>query len=95
MRGEVVAGGLIMLMLLSGCVAPTVPRTAVNDEEPIPDGTECNGMVVLCDRTYDDVTFPETHNAFSTHEDGIYYPAANPPDWSISTMERRDPCVHD
>ena len=77
MRGGVVAGGLIVLMLLSGCVAPTVPRTAVNEEVPIPDGTECNGMVLLCDRTYDDVTFPETHNAFSTHEDGIYYPAAN------------------
>ena len=32
----------------------------------------CNGLVILCHRTYDDVTFPETHNAFSTHEDNIY-----------------------
>ena len=37
----------------------------------------CNGMVVLCHRTYDQVTFPETHNSFSTHEDNIYYPASN------------------
>ena len=37
----------------------------------------CNGLVILCHRTYDDVTFPETHNAFSTHEDNIYYPASN------------------
>ena len=31
----------------------------------------CNGLVILCHRTYDDVTFPETHNSFSTHEDNI------------------------
>ena len=37
----------------------------------------CNGLVILCHRTYDDVTFPETHNSFSTHEDNIYYPASN------------------
>ena len=37
----------------------------------------CNGLVILCHRTYDDVTFPETHNSYSTHEDNIYYPASN------------------
>jgi len=37
----------------------------------------CNGLVILCHRTYDQVTFPETHNSFSTHEDNIYYPASN------------------
>ncbi len=37
----------------------------------------CNGMVDLCHRTYDQVTFPETHNSFSTHEDNIFYPASN------------------
>ena len=95
MRGGVVAGGLIVLMLLSGCVAPTVPRTTVNEEAQIPDGTECNGMVLLCDRTYDDVTFPETHNAFSTHEDGILLSSGKPPDWPFGPMERWNPCVHD
>ena len=33
----------------------------------------CNGLVILCHRTYDQVTFPETHNSYSTHEDNIYY----------------------
>ena len=37
----------------------------------------CNGMVILCHRTYDKVTFPETHNSYSTHEDNIFYPASN------------------
>ena len=37
----------------------------------------CNGMVILCHRAYDQVTFPETHNSFSTHEDNIFYPASN------------------
>ena len=37
----------------------------------------CNGLVILCHRTYDNVTFPETHNSYSTHEDNIYYPASN------------------
>ena len=32
----------------------------------------CNGMVILCHRTYDQVTFPETHNSYSTHEDNIF-----------------------
>ena len=32
----------------------------------------CNGLVILCHRTYDKVTFPETHNSYSTHEDNIY-----------------------
>ena len=37
----------------------------------------CNGLIILCHRTYDQVTFPETHNSYSTHEDNIYYPASN------------------
>ena len=36
-----------------------------------------HAMVILCHRPYDEVTFPETHNAFSTHEDNIFYPASN------------------
>ena len=34
-------------------------------------------MIILCLRTYDNVTFPETHNAFATEDDGIFYPASN------------------
>jgi hypothetical protein len=77
MRGSLSAFALTTLLMLSGCVTPTVPSSSFEDEPNEFDGAACNGLEVLCDRTYDEVTFPETHNAFSTHEDGIYYPAAN------------------
>ena len=41
-------------------------------EDALDDGMVCNGWSQLCTRTYDNVTFPETHNAFATHEDGIF-----------------------
>ena len=65
-----------------GCTDPDATNydeTATDDDgscefmETIP----CNGMVILCHRPYNEVTFPETHNAFSTHEDNIFYPASN------------------
>jgi hypothetical protein len=36
----------------------------------LPDPLACNGHAVLCDRTYDAVSFPMTHNAMSSEEDG-------------------------
>ena len=77
MRGYNGVVCFIALLLMSGCVTPTVPlKENLELPPPVEEGA-CNGLVVLCDRSYADVTFPETHNAFSTHEDGIYYPAAN------------------
>ena len=65
-----------------GCTDPEAMN--YDDQATDDDGTceymetvPCNGMVLLCHRPYDHVTFPETHNAFSTHEDNIYYPASN------------------
>ena len=74
MRDCLLAVIVTLVMLCSGCIAPTVETSSrVQDQE-----TEaCNGLLILCLRTYDNVTFPETHNAFSTHQDGIYYPASN------------------
>jgi len=40
-------------------------------------GEPCNGSVENCDKAYTDVTFPETHNAHSTLDDGFNYLAAN------------------
>ncbi|MDP6869928.1 MAG: hypothetical protein QGI21_04070 [Candidatus Poseidoniaceae archaeon] len=65
-----------------GCTDPDAEN--YNETADQDDGTceyletiPCNGLVILCHRTYDQVTFPETHNSFSTHEDNIYYPASN------------------
>jgi len=77
MRAGLSAVVFATLMLLAGCTTPTVPLSDSITEEDQQSSESCNGLAVLCERTYDEVTFPETHNAFSTHEDGIYYPAAN------------------
>ncbi|MDE0869990.1 MAG: hypothetical protein OSA21_06720, partial [Candidatus Poseidoniaceae archaeon] len=78
MRGSLCALLVTFIVLSSGCVAPSVDTLSMNQsQEPEPPTEPCNGLLILCLRTYDDVTFPETHNAFSTHDDGIYYPAAN------------------
>ena len=82
MRGS----ALILIPLLlgatfSGCFGIIETSNNTNFEnstisenmETIP----CNGLIILCHRTYDQVTFPETHNSYSTHEDNIYYPASN------------------
>ncbi|MBT60152.1 MAG: hypothetical protein CMA63_01185 [Euryarchaeota archaeon] len=78
MRGTVVAFLLVTILVFPGCTTPSMQTMdlTVGQEDDAP--TEaCNGLLILCLRTYDNVTFPETHNAFSTHEDGIYYPASN------------------
>ncbi len=67
---------LCLIFLSSGCLQSS---TKIDGEDS---GTEiqhepCNGMVELCYRQYSEVTFPETHNSFATHADGIYYPASN------------------
>ena len=67
MRGSIGALALTTLLVLSGCVTPTVPMSESEGEEDLEEGDACNGLVVLCERSYPDVTFPETHNAFSTH----------------------------
>ena len=37
----------------------------------------CNGSTENCDKSYTDVTFPETHNAHSTLDEGFNFLAAN------------------
>ncbi len=43
-----------------------------DDRIPIP--PECNGSVRLCDRPYDQVAYPTTHNAMSNEQDGWQVP---------------------
>ena len=78
MRGVSTAVLLTLLLLSSGCTAPATDTVSSNQsQEPETPTEPCNGLIILCLRTYDNVTFPETHNSFSTHQDGIYYPASN------------------
>ena len=42
------------------------------DPENPADGIECHGKAEYCLRSYDNFTFPETHNSFSTIEDGVW-----------------------
>ena len=64
------------LVLIPGCTTEGDESVQISPEIEI-ETEACNGMVVLCHRTYDNVTFAETHNGHATHEDGIYYPASN------------------
>ena len=66
-----------VLFSMPGCTVVSTDVEGLEPEEEHDDGMVCNGWDQLCSRTYDNVTFPETHNAFATHEDGIYYPASN------------------
>lgn len=39
-------------------------------DEPVPIPPECNGAIELCERRYDEVVYPTTHNAMSNQADG-------------------------
>lgn len=67
---------VVFTFSLSGCLSQTLSNPTAEETMTL-ETTPCNGMIILCHRTYDNVTFPETHNAHATHQDGIYYPASN------------------
>ena len=66
----------VCLLLIPGCMTSDGSEENHEEENQI-ETRRCNGLSILCERTYDNVTFPETHNSFATHQDGIYYPASN------------------
>ena len=39
-------------------------------DEPVPIPPECNGAIELCERRFDEVVYPTTHNAMSNQADG-------------------------
>ncbi|HTM19926.1 MAG TPA: hypothetical protein VL172_05450 [Kofleriaceae bacterium] len=52
----------LVLGLLAGCSSePAIPDT-------------CNGAVELCGRRFDEVSYPTTHNAMSTEDEGFINP---------------------
>lgn len=59
-------------------VTPPEEPTPVPEREDVPEVTEipdtCNGRVELCERHFNDVSFPATHNAMSNADDGWKIP---------------------
>lgn len=64
-----VAIGLLAAVLLPAALPQSAPVAVAVDT------TACNGHVELCDRRFDDVAFPATHNAMS---------AADQPGWFLA-----------
>ena len=62
---------LILLLLLMG-LSPTL-SVQVQQEYVEP----CNGLSENCEKQYTDVTYPETHNAHSSIDEGYNFLAAN------------------
>ncbi len=54
-----------VILLLAGCAPPL-------DTDALP--AACNGSAALCDRTFDTVTLPGTHNSMSNEDDGWSIP---------------------
>jgi hypothetical protein len=71
----VVAGGLALVLLAAFLVPTALPQTA-----PVAavDTAACNGHVELCDRPFDEVAFPATHNAMSAADQPGWYLAEQP-----------------
>jgi len=67
---------IVCILLIAGCTSPDESNAEQEVDQPTSE-SQCNGSVILCERSYDNVTFPETHNSFATHQDGIFYPASN------------------
>lgn len=49
-------------------------------------GTACNGHVELCDRAYDDVVYPATHNSMAAASEGWFFPEQ--PDGIVDQLDR-------
>ena len=62
---------LIVALLLVG-LSPTI--TMPLEQESV---EPCNGLSENCDRQYTEVSFPETHNAHSSSDEGYNFLAAN------------------
>ncbi len=71
-NGSVTAGDLVaaLFVAINGC-----PRS----------DTACNGSEALCERRYDEVSYPTTHNAMANTEDGFQSPNQT---YNVSTQLR-------
>lgn len=66
----------LALGLFAGCVPPADDddATSVRDDDDSAPLRACNGSPLLCDRPFDEVALPSTHNSMSNAEDGWIAP---------------------
>src|SRR5215207_1699725 len=57
-------------------IADAAPVDAIHADAfvPLPIPAECNGSAALCDRRFDEVVYPTTHNAMSNEAEGWLAP---------------------
>ena len=60
--------------VVPGEVGLDAPSDSVTPDAPPPVETGCNGTEALCDRRYDEVCFPTTHNSMSNADGGWFLP---------------------
>lgn len=77
-RSRWVVGVAAVLVLLGVLVLGALPGDRDLPEAVGHDSDTCNGYAVLCDRPYDDVTFPATHNAMAAASDPGWFFAEQP-----------------
>lgn len=89
-RAWVAAGavGTVGVLLLGALVAAGA-RPTLGDDPPAPvaaPGRTCNGYLALCDRSYDQVAFPATHNSMAAADQPGWL-FAEQPDGIISQLD--------
>jgi hypothetical protein len=85
-RWAPVAAGLALVVLVAVFLAGARPADDDLASAIGHDPTPCNGYAVLCDRPYDEVAFPATHNAMSAaDEPGWFF--AEQPDGVVSQLD--------
>lgn len=74
-RGVVAAGVATMLV---GLLAAIGAWPATGRSSAAPEGSACNGHVELCERRYDEVAYPATHNSMSAADQPGWFFAEQP-----------------
>jgi hypothetical protein len=75
-----------LLLPLAGSVLLVAAGAACSGGQEAVDEAACNGHVTLCDRAYDEVVFPATHNSMSAaSESGWFFPEQ--PDGIVAQLD--------
>ncbi|MEP9364118.1 hypothetical protein ABLE68_14210 [Nocardioides sp. CN2-186] len=83
---RILVGTVGVLALVTALLAGAWPGSDDLAGAVAVDGTACNGHDELCDRTYDEVAFPATHNSMSAADQPGWF-FAEQPDGVISQLD--------